>query len=190
MVLNLDEVQYGELLEGTREHIEKNHQRSVGQTFLRRFAIEKIFPFPGRMKLALAPVGVIRALGLERWLPKYAREELALVPKGAREGRWPTQLRYSPFEPAKLLESDADLPCGLRAVLAPGHTPGNIVVVQRAEGWLFSGDQLLPEVTPTPAPADHAAPVVHGDLAAVLRVRRTLAGVKAPVRRARLAGAL
>ena len=82
-------VQYGELLEGTREHIEKHHRRSAAQTFLRRFVIEKIFPFPGRMKLALAPVRVIRALGLERWLPKFAREALALVPKDAREGRWP-----------------------------------------------------------------------------------------------------
>ena len=82
-------VPYGELLEGTREHIEKNYRRSVGQTFLRRFVIEKIFPFPERMKLALAPVRLIRALGLERWLPKFAREALALVPKDAREGRWP-----------------------------------------------------------------------------------------------------
>ena len=82
-------VQYGELLEGTREHIEKHHRRSVGQTFLRRFAIEKIFPFPERMELALAPVHVIRALGLERWLPKFAREALSLVPSDGRAGSWP-----------------------------------------------------------------------------------------------------
>ncbi len=88
-------VQYGELLEGTREHIEKHHRRSVGQTLLRRFVIEKIFPFPERMKLALAPVRVIRALGLERWLPKFAREALALVPHEAREGSWPE------FSPAR-----------------------------------------------------------------------------------------
>jgi glyoxylase-like metal-dependent hydrolase (beta-lactamase superfamily II) len=43
------------------------------------------------------------------------------------------------------------LPAGLRVVASPGHTPGNVVLVQEAEGWLFSGDQLLPEITPTPA---------------------------------------
>ncbi|MCZ7578349.1 MAG: MBL fold metallo-hydrolase [Dehalococcoidia bacterium] len=40
---------------------------------------------------------------------------------------------------------------GVRAMAAPGHTPGNLVVFLEAEGWLFSGDQLLPEITPTPA---------------------------------------
>ncbi len=100
-------VQYGELLEGTREHIEKHHRRSVGQTFMRRFAIEKIFPFSTRMKLALAPVRVIRALGLERWLPKFAREALALVPHEAREGRW------AEFSPAR---------CEISGTAAPAAT--------------------------------------------------------------------
>ena len=73
-------VQYGELLEHTRDHIERHHRRSVWQTFLRRVAIEQIFPFPERLELALAPVRLIRRLGLERWLPKFARDALALVP--------------------------------------------------------------------------------------------------------------
>ena len=38
----------------------------------------------------------------------------------------------------------------LRVVACPGHTPGNLVLVQESDGWLFSGDQLLPEVMPTP----------------------------------------
>jgi len=74
-------VQYGDLLEHTRDHFEKNYQRSIPQTFLRRFVIERIFPFPGRMKLALLPAKMIRALGLERWLPKFAREAMSLVPQ-------------------------------------------------------------------------------------------------------------
>jgi glyoxylase-like metal-dependent hydrolase (beta-lactamase superfamily II) len=36
-------------------------------------------------------------------------------------------------------------------VAAAGHTPGNVVVLHEGEGWLFSGDQLLPGITPTPA---------------------------------------
>lgn len=73
-------------------------------------------------------------------------------PPAGRERRWPTGLLYRPFSPSFVLERDGPptesselevLPC-------PGHTPGNLVVVQRAEGWLFSGDQLLPDITPTP----------------------------------------
>src|SRR5438445_8686844 len=37
-------VQYGELLEATRDHIEKNFQRPAFQDFLRRIVIEQIFP--------------------------------------------------------------------------------------------------------------------------------------------------
>ena len=74
-------VQYGNLLEHTRDHIEKNYQRSTFQTFLRRVAIEKVFPFPSRMKLALAPARFVRATGIEPLLPKFARESLSLVPK-------------------------------------------------------------------------------------------------------------
>src|ERR1043166_7563882 len=44
-------VRYGELLESTRDHIEKRHRRPLFQTILRRYVIEKIFPFPRRMRL-------------------------------------------------------------------------------------------------------------------------------------------
>jgi glycolate oxidase iron-sulfur subunit len=74
-------VQYGHLLEHTRDHIEKKYKRGAFQTFLRRVAIEKIFPFPARMKLALLPVKAVRALGVEKLLPKFAREALSLVPE-------------------------------------------------------------------------------------------------------------
>src|SRR5882672_7536273 len=37
-------VQYGELLEETRAHVEKGYKRSTFQTFLRRVAIERILP--------------------------------------------------------------------------------------------------------------------------------------------------
>ena len=80
-------VQYGELLESTREHVEKHYQRSTFQTFLRRVAIEKIFPFSKRMKLALLPAKFIRRLGAESLLPKFAREALSLIPSEAREGK-------------------------------------------------------------------------------------------------------
>jgi glycolate oxidase iron-sulfur subunit len=82
-------VQYGDLLEHTRDHIEQNYRRSVFQTFLRRVAIEKVFPFPGRMKLALMPARVVRAAGLESFLPKFARDALSLIPANANAGNLP-----------------------------------------------------------------------------------------------------
>lgn len=78
-------VQYGDLLEHTRDFIEKNHTRSSFQTFLRRFVIEQIFPFPWRMKLALLPARVVKGLGLEWLMPKFARDALALIPSDISE---------------------------------------------------------------------------------------------------------
>lgn len=76
-------VQYGELLEHTREHIEKHFRRPLLQMLLRRFAIEKIFPFPGRMKLALLPAKFIRAIRAVKMLPKFVRDALELLPDDA-----------------------------------------------------------------------------------------------------------
>lgn len=73
-------VQYGELLEHTRDHIEKHHRRPWFQTFLRRVAIEQVFPFPERLKLALLPARLLKKLGAEKLLPKFAQDALALVP--------------------------------------------------------------------------------------------------------------
>jgi glycolate oxidase iron-sulfur subunit len=78
-------VQYGALLEQTRDHIERHTRRSLWQTFLRRIAIEQIFPFPWRMRLAVLPAKIIRKLGLENELPRFFREMLSLVPDQIRE---------------------------------------------------------------------------------------------------------
>jgi glycolate oxidase iron-sulfur subunit len=73
-------VQYGALLESTREHIESNYRRSLVQSFFRRVAIEKVIPFPWRMKLALLPGQALKQLGVRRWLPKPVRDALDLLP--------------------------------------------------------------------------------------------------------------
>ena len=93
-------VHYGELLETTRDHIEKNHRRSWFQTLLRRFAIEKIFPYPWRLKLALLPAMALRGLRLTGLLPKFARDALDLVPEAwARDD--PQDLTQRIAQPAK-----------------------------------------------------------------------------------------
>jgi glycolate oxidase iron-sulfur subunit len=87
-------VQYGALLEATREHVELAHQRSWFQTFLRRVAIERVFPHPERLELALLPGRALKALGVGRWLPRFVRDALALLP-----GR-PDDTPLPPFSPA------------------------------------------------------------------------------------------
>jgi glycolate oxidase iron-sulfur subunit len=82
-------VQYGALLELTREHVERRFRRSLSQILLRRFVIERIFPFADRLKLALWPARVVRALHLERLLPRSMRDALDLLPSHMKEGRWP-----------------------------------------------------------------------------------------------------
>src|ERR1043166_4243917 len=74
-------VQYGDLLEHTRDHLEKNYQRSIFQRFLRRIAIEKDFPYPAHLKWALLPARIAQFLRVEKLLPKFAREALSLIPK-------------------------------------------------------------------------------------------------------------
>lgn len=70
-----------------------------------------------------------------------------------RDRRWPTGLRYIPFTPAQGF-TEVSVP-GLELLHLPGHTPGNAVAWVPSEGWLFSGDQLLPGLTPTPALQGH-----------------------------------
>lgn len=77
-------VQYGALLEHTRDHVEHHYQRPWFQRFLRRIAIERVFPFPTRMKLALLPLRGLRWIGLDRWLPKFLKDAAALVPRDAQ----------------------------------------------------------------------------------------------------------
>ena len=64
--------------------------------------------------------------------------------------RWPTGLRYPPFEASEFVEGDARV-AGVEVLAAPGHTPGNLVLAVPEEGWLFSGDQLLPGIDSLPA---------------------------------------
>jgi glyoxylase-like metal-dependent hydrolase (beta-lactamase superfamily II) len=74
-------------------------------------------------------------------------------PPGGRDRRWPSGLRYRPFSPRLPLD-EVRVP-GLELLHLPGHTPGNAVAWLPSEGWLFSGDQLLPGLTPTPALQAH-----------------------------------
>lgn len=83
-------VEYGTLLETSRNHIEETVPRSLFQTVLRRWLIERIFPHPERMELALVPARWVKRLGLERWLPGFVRDSLSLVPTEATSANLPS----------------------------------------------------------------------------------------------------
>ena len=93
-------VQYGELLEQTRDHIEKHHRRSTFQNLLRRVAIERIIPFPRRLRLALVPARLIRAVGVQKLLPGFARDALSLLPDRLGVERLP-ELSPASTEPGR-----------------------------------------------------------------------------------------
>lgn len=82
-------VQYGNLLEHTRDHVEKNFSRSTFQKLLRRVAIEKVFPNRTLMTLALLPARFTKWVGAEAILPKFAREALSLIPENVESGDLP-----------------------------------------------------------------------------------------------------
>ncbi|OAI43603.1 hypothetical protein AYO38_10540 [bacterium SCGC AG-212-C10] len=111
--------------------------------------------FEAYIEASGAPESVARDViaGLRAWASDVRRVWSADQPYGeaTRSGHWPTALRYEPFAPAHRISAREEQLAGARVIACPGHTPGNLVVVCEAEGWLFSGDQLLPGLTPTPA---------------------------------------
>jgi len=97
-------VQYGELIEAAREHVEQNFARSTFQKLVRRLLVEKIFPHPTRLKLAMLPAKAIRALRAESLLPKFFRDTLSLLPSAGREAHLPG------FTPASRISQRSDDP--------------------------------------------------------------------------------
>ena len=82
-------VEYGNLLEHTRDHLEHTHSRGWFQTILRRIAIEQVFPFPWRLRIALAFGRVMKQAPFRWFIPAFAAESLSLIPDQVSDGRQP-----------------------------------------------------------------------------------------------------
>ena len=125
-------VQYGALLEATREHIEKKYSRSFFATLLRRIAIERVFPFPERMELALMPARALKAVGADKWLPKFLREALALIPGNLSSEPLP---EFSPArEPTPSPSQEGSGALRLAGAAAEAGSPPG-----RGQGWVPRG---------------------------------------------------
>ncbi len=87
-------VQYDKLISATRPQIERNYRRSLPDRLLRRL-IFSLFPYPDRLRLLLAPLGLYQTSGLQKlvrslgWLkqlsPQLAAME-SMLPKVSPDG--------------------------------------------------------------------------------------------------------
>lgn len=58
-------VQYDQLIAATRPQVERNHPRHLGDRLYRQL-IFSLFPYPDRLRLLLAPLGIYQKLGVSR----------------------------------------------------------------------------------------------------------------------------
>ncbi len=76
-------VHYGALIEQTRVWVEGNYRRGLAER-MRRWIIGALFPYPARLRIALAPLKLIERAGLrpllERAMPRALREWIELLP--------------------------------------------------------------------------------------------------------------
>lgn len=86
-------------------------------------------------------------------------EEIAAAWAAGNDGKLPDPSDW--MTPDLWLDGDQSFTVGARtidAVHTPGHTPGHFVFADQADGLLFSGDHVLPTITPsigfTVPPAD------------------------------------
>jgi len=84
-------VEYGALLESTRDHLESHARRPLVERLLRRVVIERIFPSPERTEVLLKPAVWLRKLGAERWLPGFVSDGLKLIPPDLSRAELPVE---------------------------------------------------------------------------------------------------
>ena len=83
--------------------------------------------------------------------------------------------------PDTWLEGDHEIPVGARtidAVHTPGHTPGHYVFAEQSAGLMFTGDHVLPTITPSIGFTFPAEPQPLGDFMASLTKVRGLPDLK------------
>lgn len=78
----------------------------------------------------------------------FAREETEQLwgrnpAQGAGPRSWRSRCVY--LEDGDVLDYGG---CRLRCVLTPGHTPGHLCLFAQEQGWFFSGDHILFDITP------------------------------------------
>jgi glycolate oxidase iron-sulfur subunit len=83
-------VQYGALLEETREHIHQEHPRGLWRRIFENTILERLLPYPRRLAFALLPVRILCRAGLGRWLPSWLRETIRVTEERNGRPTWAT----------------------------------------------------------------------------------------------------
>ena len=95
-------VQYGKMIEPFKIALQKSATGDEKSSLLQRLILHHLFPYPGRVKLALAPARLLQRMGLLDWadrigltrlLPPTLRRMQAMLPKlSGSDGRLPEVL--------------------------------------------------------------------------------------------------
>ncbi len=105
----------------------------------------------------------------------WGATELAEVVRAAREaGHVPDEDGYE--QPDSWIDGNAEIPLRsrtLRAIPTPGHTRGHVVFLDSESSLLFSGDHVLPHITPSIGLEAANAKLPLGDYLDSLRLMRT-----------------
>jgi len=118
-------VQYAPLIEATRGQIERRYERSIGDRLFRG-AIFAVFPYPGRLRIALAPLALLRPI------LAFVRRTTAPQPSGA-----------SAENPAHSIRDRA------RAFPASGDRSAESLALQRTDHGLLARIRAMLELAPT-----------------------------------------
>lgn len=95
-------------------------------------------------QLAAAPAG---ADGIVRWLTRRGASRAEAAAQIEQMADWGAAFRA--LARPDLLIEDGDRPVpGVRAVWTPGHTPGHLCFVDEERDVLFTGDHVLPRISP------------------------------------------
>jgi len=88
-------VQYGKMIEPFKIALQKSATGREKSSLLQRLILHHLFPYPGRVKVALAPARLLQRMGLLDWaerigltrlLPPTLRRMQAMLPKLSRSG--------------------------------------------------------------------------------------------------------
>jgi glycolate oxidase iron-sulfur subunit len=131
-------VQYGPLIERTRAQIEKHYDRPLGDRLFRSLLFS-LLPYPGRMRIAMAPLVVLgpmlRAMersGMLNILPRRVRSMIAVAPQPTFGSLMSSAAEHTPASGSSRLKAGVLIGCVQR--LAFSQVNRATIDVLAAEG--------------------------------------------------------
>lgn len=153
-------------------HVHRDHY-TLGVTLRRTFGTPVSLGIGEQPSLETLIAG--RADGQRSQLAKWGAPELAeIVGQAQASGETPPQDGYE--LPDDWIENGSQIPLAtrtLRTVPTPGHTQGHVVFFDPDSSLLFSGDHVLPHITPSIGLEPARAELPLGDYLDSLRLMRS-----------------